>query len=89
MLKRFIGIGALIGLGLGDIIYKNYSVIPRDPLNHKTTIFIACMICIFLGTRLYEFSKNKDEKWLQASMILLYMIGGLIFIGSIVLTSFI
>ncbi|ANQ48544.1 hypothetical protein KMW28_10385 [Flammeovirga yaeyamensis] len=89
MLKRFIGIGALMGMGIGDIIYKNYDGIPRDPLNHKTTIFITCMICIFLGTRLYEFSKNKDEKWLQANMIILYMLGGLIIIGSIFITSLI
>ncbi|NLR92402.1 hypothetical protein [Flammeovirga agarivorans] len=83
------GLGALIGIGLGDLIYKYYPSIPRDTLNHKTTIFISCAICIFLGTRLYEFSKDRDDKWLQSSALIIYMMGGLILIGSLVLTTFI
>lgn len=89
MLKRFIGLGALLGLGIGDLIYKYALEIPRSNVNHKTTIFICCVIFIFAGTQLYQFSKDKDDKWLRASTIMLYMMGGVILVISLVLTSFI
>ncbi|AZQ62037.1 hypothetical protein EI427_07225 [Flammeovirga pectinis] len=88
MLRRFIGLGALFGIGLGDLIYKYALDIHRSELNHKTTVFITCVICIFIFTQLYQFSKDKSDKWLQSSMILLYMMGGFIIILSFVLTSF-
>ncbi|KXX68806.1 hypothetical protein AVL50_18395 [Flammeovirga sp. SJP92] len=88
MLKRFMGLGALLGVGIGDLVYKYIQDIPRSNINHKTTIFISCVIFVFIGSQLYQFSKDKDEKWLRSSMIILYMMGGLILVMSLVLTSF-